>query len=284
MRALVLSGGGCKGAYQVGALKKWLLEDYRDYEILCGVSVGALNTAFLSQARLGDITEAYRQLASLWGSLNQDTIYKTHCFGMLSALWSESIYNSKPLRDFVAANLDPALVAASGRQVRVGATSWTTGEYRLGEGTDPNFAQWVLASASFPVFLEPITIDGQLWSDGGIRTVTPLGTAIRLGATEIDVIMCSNPDLPSPWDPKGKHAIPGFLERTVDLMSDQIIRADLQVCGLKNDLADADPKYRKVTVRVLEPSKKLTDNSLSFDPALIQSMMETGYQDACRLP
>lgn len=283
MRALVLSGGGCKGAYQVGALKKWLLEDGRDYDILCGVSVGALNTAFLSQAKLGDIASAYKKLADLWVGLNQSTIYKKRCFGMLSALWSQSIYNSQPLRDFITKNLDGAAVAASGRQVRVGATSWNSGEYRLVEGSDPNFAQWVMASASFPVFLEPVEIDGQLWSDGGVRTVTPLGTAIRLGATEIDVIMCSNPDLPTPWDPSTQHAIPGYVERVADLMSDQIVRTDLQVCGLKNDIAERDPQYEKIALRVLQPSVVLTTDSLNFDPALIASMMAAGYADACKL-
>jgi NTE family protein len=283
VRALVLSGGGSKGAYQVGALKKWLLEDNRDYDILCGVSVGALNAAFLSQAKLGDIAAAYQKLADVWGKLNDDLVYKPRCFGLLAALWNRSVYNSKPLRDFITANLDPAAVASSGRIVRVGSTSWTTGEYRLGEGTDPDFLRWVMASASFPIFLEPIAMDGQLWADGGVRNVTPLGTAIKLGATEIDVIMCSNPDIATPWDPEGKQAIPGYLERVVDLMTDQIIRSDLQVCGLKNDIAERDTKYQKIVLRVLQPSVVLTPNTLDFTPALITSMMATGYADACKL-
>ena len=281
MRALVLSGGGVKGAYQLGALKKWLLEDKRDYDVLCGVSVGALNVSVLAQAKLGSIDEAYKKLEALWGTINDDKVYKKHFFGMLSALWSTSVYSSKPLVDLICSTLDVKAVAASGRQVRVGCTSWTTGEYRLAEGTDPDFAKWVAASASFPVFLEPVEVGGQLWTDGGVRNVTPLATAIELGADEIDVIMCTNPDVPNPWDPAGQHAIPGFLERTVDLMSDEIIRADLKVCGLKNDIAERDEKYRKIVVRVLQPSKKLVSDSLSFDPAVIQGLIATGYADAC---
>jgi NTE family protein len=284
MRALVLSGGGVKGAYQVGALKKWLLEDGRDYDILCGVSVGALNVSFLSQAPLGNIAEAYKKLADLWGTITDDKVRKSRCFGMLSALWSVSVYKSHPLVQLINESLDVKAVAASGRKVRVGCTSWSTGEYRLAEETDPDFAKWVAASASFPVFLEPVEVDGQLWTDGGVRSVTPLGTAIRLGADEIDVIMCTNPDIPNLWDPAGQHAIPGFLERTVDLMSDEIIRADLKVCGLKNDIAEMDPKYKKVSVRVLQPSRKLVLDSLAFDPEAIREMIATGYKDACQVP
>ena len=41
--------------------------------------------------------------------------------------------------------------------------------------------------------------------------------AIALGATEIDVIMCSNPDTPNAWDPRGKKAFEVAL-RAIDLM------------------------------------------------------------------
>lgn len=48
MLGLVLSGGGEKGAYQVGALR-YLVEKGIDPDIITGVSVGAMNGGFLSQ-------------------------------------------------------------------------------------------------------------------------------------------------------------------------------------------------------------------------------------------
>ena len=39
MKALVLSGGGSKGAYQVGALQYLMRDLRRDYEIVCGVGI-----------------------------------------------------------------------------------------------------------------------------------------------------------------------------------------------------------------------------------------------------
>ncbi len=64
MRALVLSGGGAKGAYEVGALKYLLLDKETQYDIICGVSVGALNASFLSMYPLGQEKVAYQNLGA----------------------------------------------------------------------------------------------------------------------------------------------------------------------------------------------------------------------------
>ncbi|OGW39560.1 MAG: hypothetical protein A2Y97_11820 [Nitrospirae bacterium RBG_13_39_12] len=49
-RALVLAGGGARGAYQAGMLQELVINKGLDFQILRGVSVGALNAAFLAQA------------------------------------------------------------------------------------------------------------------------------------------------------------------------------------------------------------------------------------------
>lgn len=283
MRALVLSGGGVKGAYQVGALKKWLYEDGLDYDIVCGVSVGAINVAVLSQEPRGQSRRAWERLVGLWERVENGNVRKNWCLGKISSLWKPAIYNSQPLLDWIDREVDPAAVAASGRQVRVGVVSWDTGENRFVPGTDPNFAKWVAASASYPVFLLPVEIVGQVWTDGGVRNVTPLGEAIRLGATDIDVIMCSNPDARTPFSARGKAAIPSLAVRTLDLMSDQIMRTDLQVCGLKNDLAQLGGPYRNVRIRLVQPKTPLVEDPLDFDPVAIADMMDRGYADALAL-
>jgi len=280
MRALVLSGGGAKGAYQVGALRRIMKESNREYEILCGVSVGALNVAALGMTRIGDPKGAFDRLESFWMTLDNPKVWKKRVWGnILSAFFEVSIYDATPLANVVRANLDPAVLARSGKRIRVGAVALDSGEYRSAKQDDPNFVDWVLASSSFPVFFQPIRIDGKTWSDGGIRNVTPLGEAIRLGATEVDVIMCSNPDVPNLWDPTGKRAVETAI-RAIDIMGDEIVRTDLEVAGLKNDLARLDASYREVAIRVIKPMKILASNPLDFSPASIRAMMATGYEDA----
>jgi len=64
MKALVLSGGGCRGAFQVGVLKKMLKENPElDYDIYSGISVGALNTSMLAS---GPLKETLPALESIW--------------------------------------------------------------------------------------------------------------------------------------------------------------------------------------------------------------------------
>lgn len=285
MRALVLSGGGVKGAYQVGALQKWIGEDGLDYDIFCGVSVGSINAAFLTQFPSGDPKNSFKKLEEVWAKVTQKNVKKSWCpFGVLESAWKPSVYNSTPLQEWIRSELDSKAVAASGKKLRVVSVSWNTGKVHVATEADPEIANRVIASSAFPVMLLPVEIDGEMWTDGGIRNVTPLGEAIRLGADEIDIIMCSNPDLFEPFDPSKESAIPGFMLRGLDILSAQVEVADLKICGLKNDLAELRPEYRKVKFRLLQPNEILVKDSLDFDPEAIKRMMAKGYADACALP
>ena len=112
--------------------------------------------------------------------------------------------------------------------------------------------------------------------------MTPLGDAIRAGADEIDVIMCSDPFAADPSPAERKAAVPGLMVRALDIMMDQMMRADLQICGLKNALSELRPEYRNVKIRLLEPSVPLTSDALDFSPASLRRMRQIGYADACR--
>ncbi len=280
MKSLVLSGGSSKGAYQVGVLKKWMGEDGRDYEIICGVSVGALNGSYLSQFKYGEPKAASDGLLGLWSRVKNENVKKSWCLGALASLWKRSVYDSTPLQKWIDSELNLDLLAKSGKLLRVGCTSWRTGQYTFATEKDPNIKRWVMASSSYPVFMLPIEIGDDLWTDGGLRSVTPLGEAIRLGAEEIDVIMCSRPDLPSDWDWHKEAAIPGFLMQSMSIMSDEIMMADLQVCGLKNDLAELTDRYRKVKIRLLRPSAPLGVEPMDFGQENIQRLIQIGYEDA----
>lgn len=286
MKALVLAGGGSKGAFQVGVLKRWMAEEGKDYDIMCGVSVGALNVAGLSQTPKGDPKSAQEWLENFWLTKITGTksVYKRWFpFGRLHSLWLKSIYDSSPLMKLVKDNMDMSKVSMNGRKLAVGAVCLDTGEHAFGTEQDSNFADWVLGSSSFPVFLTPIEINGKLWSDGGIVNITPLGQAIRMGADEVDVILCSDPWAQDPWTATRKVAVPDIVIRTLELMNDQIAKNDLEEVGLKNDLASINPKYRKVTVRVVMPSTPLPTDALTFDPATIREMMKQGYDDATKV-
>lgn len=282
MRGLVLSGGGSKGAYQVGALRRLLVDQNRDYDIVCGVSVGALNGAMMCQAPLGSPAQAYGKLTEIWDNVTPNKVWNYRFLWYIAALWSSSVYDSSPLEAWVRRMLDVDAVRASKRKLRVGAVNWRTAEYRAADETSKDLAEWVLASASFPVFFKPVEIEGDEWTDGGVRNVTPLGEAIRAGATEIDVIMTSNPEDRKMWKPKGISALWRAL-RAIEIALDEVTRGDLKEAGLKNDLARLGGPYKDVKIRLLQPSRSLGVDSLDFDPKGIARMREFGYEDAAHL-
>lgn len=281
MRALVLSGGGVKGAYQVGALKNLIQERKRNYDILCGISVGALNCAFMSMFTKEQEEDALGSLLNFWQTVTNATVLKRWFpFGRLHGLWLSSMYNSAPLINLIHSQIDLTKVRASGRKVCVGAVSLTTGDYRVFTESDDHFAEGVLASSSFPAGLKPIEIDGELYTDGGVKHITPLSEAIKNGATEIDMIICSPAMTTAKYD-KNSNAVT-LAMRTIDLMTDEIINADLKMSQLYNEIALLNPNSGKrfIKINIIRPLEDLTENSLEFDHDNIIKMIDKGYADA----
>src|SRR3954469_2369526 len=277
-RGLVLSGGGSKGAFEVGVLQRLMVDEQLDYDLLCGTSVGAINSAYLAQTPLGQPREAAAKLRALWDTVSTEKVRKNWFpFREASALFKTSVYDSSPLHAWIRAGLDGNAVRASGRRLRVVAVSYGTGEPFVADERTENLADWVIASSAFPVMLTPVNIGGDLWTDGGLRSVTPLGEAIRAGADDIDVVLASDPFAKTPFDVKGAHAIPQLLLRALDIMNGEVSRADLRIAGLKNDLAELKAEYRKVKIRLFQPAEPLPFDSLDFDPANLKRMMDAGY-------
>ena len=74
--AVMLTGGGARAAYQVGLLKG-ITRHFPDlrFQIVVGVSAGAINAAFLA-AKRGTLADKTRELERLWCELTCDSIYK----------------------------------------------------------------------------------------------------------------------------------------------------------------------------------------------------------------
>ena len=158
--ALVLSGGGARGAYQVGVLKaiaEWLPADAPcPFEVLVGTSAGALNAAAIG-ARAHSLREAVESLEEVWSNFRVEQVMQASSLTMLrsglhwmvsllSAGWiakpPRSLFDTTPLHRLLArvVPLDqiPAQIAA-GRlhALPVATTSYTTGQaVAFFEGTD----------------------------------------------------------------------------------------------------------------------------------------------------
>lgn len=277
MKALVLSGGAAKGSFQVGALKKWILEDGRDYDVLIGTSIGSLNGGYLAQAPPGELKLWLEKLETLWLGFETDDVYRRWFFCELAALWKWSVYNTEGARNIIHANIDPDALAGSRRKFRCVYVPWRTGEVCVGTECDADIRDKMYASASYPAFFEPALVGGDLCTDGGVRDVAHIGLALDLGAGEVDVILCSNYDTPDDWSPELPGVLP-YMLRAADIMTTEILMNDVRMCELKNKL----PEYKNVKLRVLKPTRPLGD-SFDFSSKESARRMEIGYEDACDL-
>ncbi|HEU0013831.1 MAG TPA: patatin-like phospholipase family protein [Longimicrobium sp.] len=223
--ALALTGGGARGAYQVGLLR-WMARNYPDLQIpiLTGVSAGAINCAHLAQHQ-GTFTQAVEELAALWSELVPERIFRVDLASLLPNLgrWglrltsggaggerARGLVDTAPLRRL----LDEALPSVGGELTgiqanlergRLKAIAIVTTDYSTAqtvvwvEGRE--IGTWerpqrvsrtcrirvdhVMASAALPLFFPAVQIGSQWYGDGGIRLAAPLSPALHLGARKI---------------------------------------------------------------------------------------------------
>jgi len=205
-RALVLSGGGLKGAFEAGAVYHLVIHRGCDFHDFAGVSVGALNGAILAQASPSDdASESRRNLAlhaeqmvSVWENLkgSRDIVHSRMFGGVrFAALGAENINDFSPLRHLLESAVSLELLS-QGRPLRVGVTSFADGTYRevwmdQSEMSVPrsDFMEYLFASSMLPVIGRMPRIadakagDGRLrqFADGGMRHVTPVASYFRAG-------------------------------------------------------------------------------------------------------
>lgn len=280
MRFLVHSGGGSKGSWGAGCIS-YLMGDLKiPYDGFCGVSVGAINSAFLSMFPFGQEQEAAATLKDWWLRLDNHHIYKRwEPFGRIHAIWRQSFYDSTPLHTLIREQVDLDKIRGSGKKVSVGAVSVSSGKYRVFDQDDDDFISAVLASSAFPGMLLPVRMKGETFIDGGVKELSPIRVAIELGADEIDVITTS-PEVRIKKFIENPSII-DILKRAIDVSTDKILSNDIDRAIMHNKLVQAGVSEKKlVKLRILRPHHNLIDDVLDFRPEKIQEMMEKGYQDA----
>lgn len=295
--AIVLSGGGAKGAFQVGVLDELINQRGIRPSIVVGTSTGAIQALGVAQL---DVTG----LLDVWLSLKGNgDIYKERSGTLLSALFGEkAVYDAAPLKRLLKSFAKPDRLATSGIDMRLGVVSLQSGEFRTIDKNVPDIHNWVYASCAMPTFFDPLqTSDKQQWVDGGVRDVTPLGSALELNPSGVLVVRASPASNPATTK-NFKGLVPIGL-RSVALLQSEVSRNDVANTALINDmLAVRDQtftaleaagisgptaarilrnldlqlsKYRFAQVRVLEPQEEFSD-TLEFDPAKIRRAIDAG--------
>lgn len=295
--AIVLSGGGAKGAFQVGVLDALINKHGVKPAIVVGTSTGAIQALGVAQQDVAGLVDVWMGLKG-----NAD-IYKERSGPLLSALLGQkAMYDAAPLKRLLKAFAKPDRLAASGIDLRLGVVSLQSGEFRTIDKSVPDIHNWVYASCAMPTYFDPLqTSDKQQWVDGGVRDVTPLGAALELNPTGVLVIRASPASNPASGKFFGGLASIGL--RSVSLLQSEVSRNDLANTGLINDMLAARDQlfaaleasgisgaaasklllpfdrqlaqYRFAQVRIIEPEVEFSD-TLEFDPAKIRAAIAAG--------
>jgi NTE family protein len=195
--ALVLSGGGTRGAVQIGMLQV-LTEHGFVPDRIYGSSVGAVNGA----AFAGDPTrEGVQRMTEIWQSLTRDIVYPQ---GRLHGPWlylqqRDSVFVNAGLRKVIEEGITFERLEDAVIPVEVVATSLTDGRERW--FTYGPAVEAVLASSAVPAIFPPVEIDEERFIDGGVVNNVPIRRAVDGGATRIVVLLCSPPSF-TPASPR----------------------------------------------------------------------------------
>jgi NTE family protein len=318
--ALIISGGGAKGAFAAGAIKQ-IFEEYRNsgwFSVIGGCSTGALMTplAGLLGAPAEVAEEALELLIDHYSTVTTaDVLDKKSIIELIKR--QDCLNKSAPLRRSVNEVFRPECFEWLTRDdmpyCYVVYTNYQSGELIVVSPKDPGmtrerFIDAMIASASVPVIMEPTIIDGQACFDGGVRDLLPFTRAIDLGADTIVPILLDAGGV-SPSESRFRR-MDKVLFRTLSIMLDETGKNDLEMANLVNiairarreilrtlagrprkkvqavfdrdEYSDLFGREKRLVkiVEGLRPDKPLTDDPLNFDPQVMRRWIKLGEQKA----
>ena len=249
MRAIVLSGGGSKGAYQIGvwkALRRLKIK----YDIVTGTSVGALNGALM-------VTKSYHKAYSLWKNIGFRDVFdqdiKSDYFTpegkkAIAKKYAKAIFldhgmSPNNLEKTVEAKLNYKKLKKS--KIKFSFITYNLSDLKpkvinIEKESVDKIKHYLIASSScFPAFQKK-KIEGKDYIDGGYYDNFPVNLAIDLGA-------------------------------------DEIVAIDLKEIGFKRPV-----KSKKVKIIYISPNNHL-GSFLVFDKRLSRKNIKYGYNDTMKV-
>lgn len=298
VRALVFSGGGAKGAWEVGILKALCDPDsaassvFGKWTMLVGTSIGALNAGFLAQFPPEEqCTRGLEAMEKYWLSIaNQQDVFEsptpwhfdnfdhTSCFRLSEAPAIFSAFAEKgglcdpaPGAALYSYEVDPKLIRNSGMNLWVVATSLNSSRARWWNEQSPDIVEGALASGALAPLLFPKVIGEEWYIDGGLVANTPVLKAIQEGAREVLVVVLEPLEIPelSKKDPLGL----AIFEFEFNLfMFKYFVESELErACQLGAQLGAKIWGYA--------PLKDLL-SQITFEAPLLEATLKAGYEFA----
>ncbi|HEV8441182.1 MAG TPA: patatin-like phospholipase family protein [Methylomirabilota bacterium] len=269
--ALVLSGGGAKGAYEAGVAVAFV-ERRAPIRLVTGSSAGALNAAMLTDGRV-DALEA------LWRGLTRPQVYALRpsvffagllpgWFTLLAVDRAGSLFDPQPLRELISASLDLGRVRASPVRLLVVTTDLARRERRLFDNATVS-VEALMAAAAVPGAFPPVKVEGVPLVDGGLIGRAPVLEALESGVPVARVVVVMS------YAPGEGGTAPttmrGIIQEAFEMSMIHQITRDTELARLK---------YPAVDVQLLTPSAPLLLRPLDFDTDNLARALDRGKADA----
>jgi len=288
MRALVISGGGSKGAYAGGVAQYLMQEEGHEYDLFLGTSTGSLLVPHLAAGKIDKIYDVFT-------NVKQSNIFSIDPFvkrkkgdreyvtinylnTLIQFIKSKRTFGeSKSLKrylkkhftkdefDFIRATKEDVVVTVSN-------LSKNRVEYKsIKDFSYDEFCDWIWISCNYIPFMSLAKVDGFEYADGAFGCVVPIREAILRGATEIDAVILESENMEYN-KVLGKNPFSLMLNLFGHLL-DQVERSDIAIGKLA-------AKYRNVQLNLYYTPSKLTENSLIFNKKHMTTWWNQGFEYA----
>ncbi|MFW6030934.1 MAG: patatin-like phospholipase family protein [Halanaerobiales bacterium] len=251
--SLVLSGGGAKGAYQIGVIKK-LLKYNVTFDLIVGSSIGAFNGSLLAEFVLQGMKsrEISDKLEEIW--LNMINILPLNWFALLTNIFTPeripSIYNNKVLKNLISKYIPEDRKFSDYKVSQLSLTGTNLSKKKL-EIFDFNSTTPVrdalLASMTYPVAFPPVKISNDFFIDGGVLSNAPLKEAILWGSRNVYMVFLQPMSIVEGVPTKSKSdclSIFEVIEEFIELASNHLMYGDLGNVKRINRLIKLINKYQ----------------------------------------
>ncbi len=289
MKALVISGGGNKGAFAGGIAEYLIKEQQQHYDLFLGTSTGSLLIPLISIGKINKIKEVFT-------SVKQQSIFNISPFLVYKNRFGEYktrinhlnvlkrlLRNKKTLgesrnllklirRSFTEDDFKILRQSEKDVVVTVSNISSNNVEYKhSGRNTYDDFCEWVWISANLIPFMSLVVKDGFEYADGGFSNFVPIKKAIDMGADEIDAVVL-HPKKNKVNHISSRNSFDTFLN-VFGFMMNQIAVNDIDISRLHG-------KDRKVKINYYFIPDELSDNPLLFKPDLMKQWWRQGWNFA----
>ncbi|WP_333600418.1 patatin-like phospholipase family protein [Flavobacterium sp.] len=288
MRALVISGGGSKGAFGGGVAQYLLQEKLHQYDLLIGSSTGSLLIPHLA---LGNVDKIYGIYTSVtMGKIfdinpfvvkkreDGDIVTINHFNVLLQFFRGKRTFGeSHKLRSYIRENFTLAefkQLKESFCNIVVTVTNLSKNEVEYKSIKDfeyDEFCDWIWISCNYIPFMSLVTKDNCEYGDGGFSSLVPIREAINRGATEVDVVILETEMQIAPKR-IGKNPFSLLIDLFQTLLN-QVEKHDITIGKLAAN-------NKNVKLNLYYTPTQLTNNALIFNKDKMKLWWQQGYDYA----